>query len=55
MNSQSSLYHLIEKGQDFMALNVMIQMECCIGVTLREYLDDKEYQINRKIIFHLFK
>ena len=38
-----------------MALNVMIQMECCSGLTLREYLDDKDYQVNRKIIFHLFK
>ena len=38
-----------------MALNVMIQIECCSGLTLREYLDDKDYQVNRKIIFHLFK
>ena len=30
-------------------------MECCPGLTLREYLDDKDYQVNRKIIFHLFK
>lgn len=30
-------------------------MECCSGLTLREYLDDKDYQVNRKIIFHLFK
>jgi len=30
-------------------------MEHCTGKTLREFLDDKEYRVNRKITFHLFK
>ena len=32
----------------------MIQMELCVGDTLRNYLD-KDYQVNRKVVFHLFK
>lgn len=54
INSNSSLYQLIEKEKDFITLNVMIQMEHCQGDTLREYLDMKEYQAHRKIVFHLF-
>lgn len=30
-------------------------MEFCLGDTLRAFLDSKEYQVNRKIVFHLFK
>lgn len=33
----------------------MIQMEHCIGNTLREFLDSKDYKVNRKMIFHFFK
>jgi translation initiation factor 2-alpha kinase 4 len=32
----------------------MIQMELCVGDTLRSYLD-KDYIINRKVVFRLFK
>ena len=32
----------------------MIQMEHCQGDTLREYLDTKDYQVKRKIVFRLF-
>lgn len=30
-------------------------MEYCYGDTLRTFIDRKEYQANRKMIFHLFK
>ena len=33
----------------------MIQMEYCTGVTLREHLDENNYQPNRQIVFNLFK
>jgi len=46
---------LIEKEKDFITLNVMIQMEHCAGDTLRALLDDRDYKVNRKMIYHLFK
>jgi serine/threonine protein kinase len=46
---------LIEKEKDFITLNVMIQMEFCTGDTLRALLDDRDYKVNRKVVYHLFK
>lgn len=54
-NSVGSLYGLIEAGSDFITLNVMIQMEFCLGDTLRAYLDETSYSANRKVIFHWFR
>jgi hypothetical protein len=53
--SHGSLYELIEKEKNFITLNVMIQMEHCNGDTLREFLDTKDYSVNRKINYHYFK
>jgi hypothetical protein len=33
----------------------MIQMEHCKGETLRDFLDNKNYEVNRKDIFNIFK
>ena len=30
-------------------------MELCTGTTLRQFLDQKDYKPNRKMIFHFFK
>ena len=54
-NSVGSLYGLIEAGNDFITLNVMIQMEFCLGDTLRAHLDEPSYTANRKMIFHWFR
>lgn len=55
IKSYGSLYQLIEKEKNFITLNVMIQMEHCNGDTLREFLDTKDYTVNRKINYHYFK
>jgi translation initiation factor 2-alpha kinase 4 len=55
VDSTSSLFQLIDNDKDFITLNVMIQMEHCTGNTLREFLDKKDYKVNRKLIFHYFK
>ena len=55
IHSQSSLYKLVDKEKSFITLNVMIQMEYCTENTLRSFLDHKDYKVNRKVIFHLFK
>jgi serine/threonine protein kinase len=45
----------IKKGQDFITLDVMIQMEFCSGKTLREYLDQPERNVDRKQNLTFFK
>jgi hypothetical protein len=40
-DTHESMIEFIKKGQDFITLDVMIQMEYCSGMTLRDYLDDK--------------
>jgi len=55
VESSTSLYQLIDKAKDFITLNVMIQMEHCTGETLREFLDRKDYKVNRKMVNHYFK
>lgn len=55
VDSQGSLYQLIDKEKDFITLTVMIQMEHCLGNTLREFLDNKDYKVCRKMTFYFFK
>ena len=51
VDSESTVYQLIDNKKDFISLNVMIQMEHCTGATLREFLDRKDYKVNRYMIF----
>jgi hypothetical protein len=41
------VFEYIKKEEDFIALDVMIQMEYCSGQTLREYLDRRDRKIDR--------
>lgn len=50
-----SVLEFIKKGEDFIALDVMIQMEYCSDCTLREYLDNKDRKIDRRENLNLFK
>lgn len=38
-----------------MTLDVMIQMEYCSEDTLADYMEQRNYEANRKVIFKIFK
>lgn len=53
--SNESIFEYIKTGQDFIALDVMIQMEYCSGMSLKDYIEDSSRKINRSEILSYFK
>ncbi len=53
--SQNSLFEFIKEGKDFIALDLMIQMEYCSGLTLKEFIDNKSRKIDRRTNLSFFK
>ena len=49
------LAQLIRKGQSFLTLKLMIQMEYCEGMTLKKYLSLPERKVSRKESLIIFR
>ena len=54
ITTNESLVDIIEVGQKIISLDVMIQMECCSGRTLKDYIRNST-ATSRESILQLFK
>lgn len=52
--NHSDIINFVRDGKSFISLEVMIQMELCSGMTLREYIN-KRGEVNRNENFKLIK
>jgi len=41
------MFNLIKNGENFIALDVMIQMEYCEGMTLKDFIESRNRKIDR--------